>query len=58
MGYVGMTGYVGPMAGFTGKAIFPIETPLNNDGSIDYLSLWKKVDENGKRIRGFYRRFR
>lgn len=53
-----MAGYVGPTASFTDRAVFPIETPLNDDGSIDYLELWKRVDGNGIRIRGFYRRFR
>lgn len=49
--------YVGPMASFTDKAIFPIETPLNEVGSIDYLELWKRVDENGRKLHGFYRKF-
>ncbi len=54
-----MAGYVGPMASFTVPKDWKphIETPLKDDGSIDYLELVRRVNEYGEKLHGFYRRF-
>lgn len=52
-------GYVGPMASFYAPEGWKshIEKPLKEDGSIDYPELVRRVDEYGRKMHMFYRRF-